>query len=203
MSGPTHREDVLRRALDALAPLTPREWEVGRAAAKLIRLEAGEPWESAGDVPSRFGVVARGLVRKYYVDVEGRERIRAFVSEGGFVGAYAALLTGGVSELHIQALEPTELWSLDHQHLRGLAVRGEGAWERRARVLAETAFVEREGRERELLTLSATERWLALCRREPELVERARQKHLASYLGITPVALSRIRARLREGRADG
>jgi predicted nucleic acid-binding Zn ribbon protein len=65
-------------------------------------------------------------------------------------------------------------------------------------VIAEDHYRQRERREQELLLNSATERWATFMRQQPDLAKRLPQKIIASYLGITPVALSRITAGTRK-----
>lgn len=181
--------------LHALAPLEPSEWSTIRAEVGRRRLRAGEVWLHAGDDAVVVAYVGEGLLRKFYLDTEGREYTRGFAKEHELAGPYAAIIQGVTSPMSIEALEPTELLEIPVTTLRDGLVVGNG--ERRGRVLAERALVERDRREAWLLTCRPARRYVEVLRAMPWLEQRVAQRHIASYLGITPVSLSRIRARIR------
>jgi CRP-like cAMP-binding protein len=186
----------VRPVLARLAPIPAREW---RHAATLLRhvvLAPGEALTRAGDVASHLGFVVRGLVRKVHVTERGTPVVRDFGGPGAVVGAYVSLLTGQPSYLSVEALQSTELLVLDAAHLEALYAR-HVCWQIVGRRFAEIALVEREQRAHELLTASATERFRLFCQRHAAILPELRSYDIASYLGITPVSLSRLRARAR------
>ena len=87
---------------------------------------------------------------------------------------------------------------MDAEGVTRLVEGGTGRWERRARRLAEGALIERETREMLLLTTNANERLEWFLNNRPGLAHRLREHHIAAFLGITPVSLSRLRRRRRE-----
>jgi len=114
------------------------------------------------------------------------------------VAAYASLLTRQPSHLRVEALEPTQLFVLSWSEIDTLYAR-HVCWQIVGRRLAETQLVEREQRAHELLTASATERYRRFCETHRELLPRLHDYDIASYIGVTPVSLSRLRARGRTG----
>jgi CRP-like cAMP-binding protein len=171
----------------------PEQWSRLERELRPLRLRRGEFFLRPGDDPDRVAVVRSGLVRFYYVDRAGRESTKAFRKEGELVAAFAELLTGRPSRTHVQAVEDTELLALSHARLR--ALYGEHpCWQELGRRIAEEHYVNKEQREYEFLQLSALERYRLFERRYPGLAARLPQYHIASYLGITPVALSRLKA---------
>jgi CRP-like cAMP-binding protein len=189
-------EQTFRASLQHLAPIPDAEWRFARTLLRPTRLAKGEHLTRQGEVATEFGWIHRGLVRKYYVDAGGRERVRGFAAEGQIAGAYASLLTRAPATLSVQAAEPTELLVMDAAQLDALYAR-HVCWQQVGRRIAEQLFVERERREHQLLTLSATERYEAFLREHPQLAKRVPRHQVAAYLGITPVSLSRLAARLR------
>lgn len=178
----------------------PQEWLKLERELRPLKLPRGEFFLRPGDDADRVAVVRSGLVRFYYVDRDGREATKAFRGAGELVAAYSELLTGKPSRTHIQAVEDTELLTLDHARLRAL-YGAHPCWQELGRRIAEEHYVNKEQREYEFLQLSALERYRQFEERYPGLAARLPQYHIASYLGITPVALSRLRSTAKAGAA--
>jgi len=111
------------------------------------------------------------------------------------MGAFSSLVTGQVNHVHIQALTECELFVADYGALTRL-YDAHPDWERFARKLAEGYFVVKEQRELELALLDARARYKRFQEEYPGLEQLISQYQVASYLGVTPTQLSRIRARL-------
>lgn len=195
---PTPTEHVLP-ILKQLAPVPAKEWKHLEPSFRLTTLARGESLTRAGEVAEQIGIVVSGLIRKVHVSARGRSIVRGFAGRGTIVGAYVSLLTRRPSYLAVEALEPTELFVLPWSDVEGLYDR-HPCWERLGRRFAEAALLERESRAHELLTLSPTERFTQFCETHREILARLRSYDVASYLGITPVSLSRLRARARARR---
>lgn len=153
-------------------------------------MEPGQPSHEAG-------IIVSGLMRLYYTDTEGREATKAFRGPGEMVAAYVELLEKRPSRITIEALEDTELLVVRYERVTAL-YNDHPSWQQLGRAVAEDHYRQRERREQELLLNSATERWQDFNKERPDLAQRLPQKLIASYLGITPVALSRIRAATRQ-----
>lgn len=137
-----------------------------------------------------------GLVRLFYLDPAGNERTQSFCDATAFIGDYRALLTGQPSQIFIQTLEPSSLLVAAYASYQQQAA-DHGGWQAINRMIAEMLFVKKEQRTSSLLVHDATERYLAFCAEFPQLLSRVKQHHIASYLGITPESLSRIRAQCK------
>ncbi|MBI4784039.1 MAG: Crp/Fnr family transcriptional regulator [Oscillatoriophycideae cyanobacterium NC_groundwater_1537_Pr4_S-0.65um_50_18] len=159
-------------------------------------LKRGEFFVQAGDVPKNIGIVMSGILRLYYVDHEGNEYTKSFCAENSFVAAYSSLLLEQPSRLFIQALEDTKLLTADYAAYRSLS-ESHPCWQILNCKIAEGLFIKKEKRESALLLDDAKTRYLNFQAEYPHLEPRLKQHHIASYLGITPVTLSRIRAQLR------
>jgi CRP-like cAMP-binding protein len=184
----------LRAHVARLAPLGDEDWAALAAVATPLQLERGEHLLRDGDPATRVAVVLEGLLRHYYVDARGREAIKAFRGPLDVSAPYAEILLGRPSRTHIQALVPTRLVTFDARALDALAARSL-ALGTLARRFVELHFVMKEQREFEFLQLSAEERYRRFCAERPEHLADIPLHQVASYIGITPVALSRIRAR--------
>jgi CRP-like cAMP-binding protein len=163
---------------------------------KIYTLERGHFFVRAGDVPKTIGFAISGILRLYYVDRDGNEYTKSFCAENSFVAAYSALLLQQPSRLFIQALEDTKLLIADYSAYQVLS-ENHACWQALNCKIAEFLFIKKEKRESALLLDDAKTRYLSFQEEYPGLETRIRQHHIASYLGITPVTLSRIRAQLK------
>ncbi|RQO55964.1 Crp/Fnr family transcriptional regulator [Paucibacter sp. KBW04] len=162
-----------------------------------LKLAAGEVVFEPEQIHPYVYVVRSGLLKLHYRQANGEEWIKSFSHEGLFFGSLAALQPQGRSSFAVTALEDCELERLDYRELEALAERDAG-WMKALYRAMRLFAARKEQRERELLTLSPPERYQAFLREDAALAARLPLKELALYLGITPVSLSRIRARLSE-----
>lgn len=158
----------------------------------------------AGDPPERVAFIARGLVRLYAADLDGTERTYGFRAEDELVCAYSAVLRGETSGMSIQALEPCALLVASRAGFDELCA-GHRCWQDLIARLTEWLYLRQEHRQTELLLHDATTRYRNFLTEQATLAERLTQRQIAAYVGITPVALSRIRRKLTSvnDRGDG
>ena len=159
--------------------------------------DKGAHFALVGEKSNRLGFVCRGIIRAYHSSPEGNEYTKTIFEEGVFVAPLAALTTGGPSPISLQALEPTELLVADYARIEELYTEHHALAEMARRVI-QMEWVKKEIREIRMVTLSAEERYDIFLEEHKGLESRIPWYHIASYLGITPVALSRIRARKRD-----
>lgn len=156
------------------------------------RVEAGNALALPGDERHEVLFVAEGLLRFYYLGADGKESNKAFVAEGEFAGAVASAQLGVPLLYGIEALEATTVFASSYTAFSEL-MDADPAFERLGRKLAETLLARKERKARDLMLKSAAERYTDLLETRPDLVQRVPLYHLASYLGMTDVHLSRVR----------
>ena len=105
-------------------------------------------------------------------------------------------LTGGGSTFSVVALEPLEVEQMSYPLLEQMVQKNAALQSQFIQFFQQLAL-KKELREHELLCLSAQQRYEKLCEQQPDLVKRVKQAELALYLGITPIALSRLKHRGR------
>ena len=181
-------------SLRQMLPLGKAEWAEAEAAMHPIRLANGEVFVREGDVARRVGVIEEGIVR-YHVLRDGREHVTGFDAEGEVAGDFASFFEGSAAVHTIEAVGPCVLRVLTREAFDDLARRFPALAGVRSAV-AETLWVGERVRAAEAQQLTAEERYRRLLERSPHLVQRVPLYHIASYLGVTPEALSRIRARI-------
>jgi CRP-like cAMP-binding protein len=184
--------DLARRPLlGALSPATLRALQPHVVER---RFRVGELLLEGGVRAEWLHVLDEGLVREFYVTADGSEHTRVFASEGGVTGSLLDLTSDLPSVTWIQALEPTRTLAIRFAALNALAAQ-HGELQALARRHAEALAVRKTKREYEMLALSASERLASWRAEHPHLDGRITRRLLASYLGITPVHLSRISSR--------
>lgn len=166
-----------------------------RQAMKPLRFSKGQFLVQEGESNGTLYYIDQGLVRFVYITDDGREFNKSFAAEGEFVGCLRSILSQQSCRFSIQALEDTQVLALNRQS-RELLWNKHSEWERLGRVLAERLALKKEEREAQFLLDSAESRYQFLLEEYPGLCKRIPQYHIASYIGITDVALSRIRKRL-------
>jgi CRP-like cAMP-binding protein len=186
---------VLRAYLQARASFTDDEFASMEAMFVPSRLRAGGFLQRAGEVARHSAFVARGCLRSYAIDAKGKEHIVQFAPETWWLSDTVSLASGTPSQYFIDAIEDSELLLLDpasHQRL---------LQEVPAYAVSFGAGVQRHAaaKDRRIVTAlsaSAEERYLEFISTYPSIALRVPQFMVASYLGISPETLSRVRKSL-------
>lgn len=150
-----------------------------------------------GDHSDTLFLLHSGLVRLFYITPDGRERNKAFYGAGQITGPVSAAMTASPSPFTIQCLEPVEAVCYSYAALTRAAEQNT-AVARLSQDLLSEAFIRNEQREAMLLTCNAEQRYQWLLDNEAELLTRVAQFHIASYLGIDAVSLSRLKKKFKE-----
>lgn len=157
------------------------------------RLKKGSFFAEKGEYSRQVAIVQSGVLRAYYTKDNGEQYNKTFFTNGSFVGAYSSLVTGQKNLIDIDCLTDCILWLATFESIKNLYNQYPQI-ERLARILSERFFVNKEKREIELVTLEAKDRYRIFQQEHPDLEKLIPQYHIASYLGISPTQLSRIRA---------
>jgi CRP-like cAMP-binding protein len=175
--------------------LTDAEFEHFKTFLHLKTFKKKEFLLKSGEVSKHFAFVLKGGFRTYSIDKTGEEHILQFSLEDWWVNDAYSALTQKPSALHIEALEDSEVYLIDNQELEQL-YSDIPKFERYFRILAQNRFIALQERINGELSASAEERYLDLLTRYPTLPQRVPQQYIASFLGIQPPSLSRIRKQL-------
>jgi CRP-like cAMP-binding protein len=184
------RDHILRRI-----PLTDEEFIFCTSSMVPKRIRKDAYLLQEGEHSKYLAFVTKGCLRSYTIDGKGDEHIIQFAPEGWWISDLYSFLTGKESASFIDALEESDVLLLDSSCYETLCMTVP-KFERYFRILLQNNYIATHRRVVASISLSAEEQYLQMLRESPAIVQRVAQRHIASYLGITPEALSRIRKRI-------
>ena len=183
--------DRLRKRLDSLTSQTDDDWLRFASIVEPVTYPKNDFLIQAGQVEKYIYYLDEGMVRLFLND-NGRDISLDFIFSNDFVSAYSSFLTGQPTAFTVQALTDVQAVRFSRTNLLALYEQSHKA-ERIGRLIAEQAFLRKTSREVQFLTSNAKQRYIQLLEQSPVLVQTIPVRHLASYLGIAPESLSRIR----------
>lgn len=152
---------------------------------------------NAGDVCKYITFVEKGMLRSFTIDSEGYEHVVQFAVEGWWISDVGSFVSEKDALYNIEALEDCELLHLSKNSMDELLAKLP-IMERFFRILMQNNIVALQRRVIAYMSLSAEEKYLKLMEVAPNIMNRAPQQHIASYLSITPETLSRVRKKISE-----
>jgi CRP-like cAMP-binding protein len=183
---------LLRAYLEGKGTFTEEEFAFLEPLFVPRTLAAGEFLQRAGDPAMHGAFVATGCLRRYVIDARGKEHILQFAPENWWVGEGAGTVPGTPAQYFIDALEDSSLLLVDAaSHQR--AIERVPSYAAGFRTGLQRAALAQDQRIVNALSTSAEERYEAFVTKYPSIVQRVPQFMLASYLGVSPETLSRIR----------
>jgi CRP-like cAMP-binding protein len=161
----------------------------------LRKIEKNNFFIREGDMSHIIAIVKSGLFCSYYIENSGLEVIKYFYPEESVLLSYYAYLTGQKSAYYIQALEESEIYVMELCDFKKLVV-GNYQLLYLCKKQLDEILIMKEEHATSFTRLNSTERYIQFLNTHPTLESRVKQYQIASYLGITPVSLSRIRKKL-------
>lgn len=183
--------------LETYTEIPSSEWKKIADSIKLLHLDKNEFFIMQGDKPDRLAFITSGIFRVFCITESGDEKTLSFRTKGQFLAAYTPFLENRDTWYSIQALEDSELIYMFFDDFMKLSM-GHSCWEKVSKEYIVQLFIEKENRERSFLTEDAKTRYLGFKKQYPELEQQIHNFYIASYLGISPVTLSRIRSDLKK-----
>ena len=183
--------DQLRQRFNTLSTQTDEEWRRFCAIVEPVTYAKNDFLIRAGQVEKYVHYLVNGMVRLFLYH-EGKDISLDFSFSHDFVSAYSSFLTEQPTDFTVQCLTDVQALRFNRANLSALYDHSHQA-ERMGRLIAEQAFLRKTTREVLFLTSTAKQRYVQLLEQNPVLVQTISVRHLASYLGIEPESLSRIR----------
>jgi CRP-like cAMP-binding protein len=187
-------EENIKTALTEFINITETEWLVFSESLIIKHYKKGEYFLREEDLCDYIGYTDKGLFSYYYL-INGVEHIRGFFFPNDFISNYPCYLLNNKSKAYIKALEDSSL-TLIHRDVISLLYKKLPKIQEFSRNIVENLYIEVSEKYESFFLKTAEERYLELIIRRPLVFKRVPQYMIASYLGITPEGLSRIRKRI-------
>jgi CRP-like cAMP-binding protein len=189
--------ELLYKKISSVIPVSEEEFAYFKTLFVLKKLRKRQYFLQEGDVCKYQAFVKQGLLRSYTVGEKGNERILQFASEGWWIADLSSYLTNEPSSLNIDALEDAELLLLTKPSWEE-AMKKLPALEHYFRIIIQNHLVSTQKRLLQSLSETAEEKYNRFLATYPDCVQRVPQHMVASYVGVTPETVSRIRKQLAD-----
>lgn len=180
-------------------PLTEAEQSLIKTYLSVKKIRKKQYLLQEGDVCKTIAFVEKGILRSYSVDDNGTEHIMQFAPEGWFISDLFSFLTTDIATYNIEAVEDSELVLISksaNDELMNKCTK----YERFSRILITGAYVALQKRINSLMSFTLEERYETFMKQYPDIARRVPQHMVASYIGLTPETLSRVRRRIAAGK---
>ena len=175
--------------------LTPEEQELFLSRTETKPFKAKTILLSAGEVATCTYFVNSGILRSFTINDNIIEHVLHFACEGWWIGDMYSYISEKPGNLFIEVLEDAEVVIITKENHQSL-YQEIPKLERFFRILAENSLVAHQERLMDNLSLTAEERFEKFCSKYPTLIQKIPQKHIASYIGVTPEFFSKMKSRL-------
>jgi CRP-like cAMP-binding protein len=172
--------------------LNPQQIALIQSKARVREIKKDEYYAEAGKIAREVAFLTEGIIRICYYNQQGEEITKYFVDENNFMVDINSYQQGIPSSEYAQAVTDCRLIVLSKDAMRELSMTIIG-WDDIISKITTKALAEKVNKISTMMSEDATERYLQFFNRFPALANRIPLSYLASYLGITPSSLSRIR----------
>ncbi|WP_422356693.1 Crp/Fnr family transcriptional regulator [Roseivirga pacifica] len=186
--------EQIKKHFQQLVGISEEDWQFFASKLTKASFKKKDAILRTGQVENHLSFIEQGMVR-FFIPEETKDLTFAFAFENNFVSAYDSFLTQTPCTYGLEALSDTILWQVSFDELQEIYAKTT-VGNTIGRLASEDLFLKKSARELSLLNDTAEERYLKLFSKRPELIQKIPLKYLASYIGITPQALSRIRRRI-------
>jgi len=184
--------EVFKAYVRRQTTISDEELAILESHAKFKKLRKKQYLLQEGDVCRYHCFIASGLMRTYSVDGKGNEHIIRFATKDWWISDRESLLFGVPSKFNIDAIEESELILFDKDEMK-VAMETVPVFGQLVTDILNKSFVINQNRIHEVISSTAEEKYQNFVKRYPDFALRVPQAMIASYLGITPESLSRVR----------
>jgi CRP-like cAMP-binding protein len=187
--------DLLLQSIKERISISKEEFDFCKTLFIPKKLRKRQYLLQEGDVCRYTAFVEKGMLRTFTVDEKGNEPILQFSMEGWWIADLYSFLTDEPSQYNIEALEECELLLITKENWN-ILLEKVPAFERYFRILIQNNLIATQRRLMSSLSETAEEKYTKLINNFPGCIQRVPQHMIASFLGITPETLSRIRSQM-------
>ncbi|MBE5320339.1 Crp/Fnr family transcriptional regulator [Pedobacter sp. MR2016-19] len=188
--------DAFKKAcIQVLPGLQQKDFDLITPHLRMKLYDKGDLVLSANQVCDHIFFLNIGFVRMYYLDDNGNQINYRFTEDGNFFVDFQSFLTKKPSRFSWEAMQKIEVITIAYQAVQEIYLAS-NTWNIFGRVMAEQVYLQLNERVEMLLFMQPEERYLQMLLKYPNIINQLPQLHIASYLGIKPETLSRIRKRI-------
>ncbi|SOS47210.1 CarD family transcriptional regulator [Tenacibaculum finnmarkense] len=188
----------IRTYLEKSLLINDSDWQFFTSRLKLRKVKKRTKLLNVGEVENFISFIDKGIVR-FFIPRKDQDKDKeitfGFCFSNEFVSAYDSFLTQAPSLYELETLTDVEMWSMSYDDLQKV-YQQTSIGNALGRISSERLYLIKSKREQSLLNETAEERYLKLFDERPELIKAIPLKYIASYIGVTAQALSRIRRRI-------
>ncbi len=188
-----NKSNFLRNILSSYSPISDNSFDALWSQTTIKQYKKGDFLLHVGRIAKKMLFVHRGILISSYNVSEGNRHIKNFFIEGKPAASTVSLICQVPSEFALQAIEDAEVFEINYSKYRQLMMTKEDLKNFYIAYLEKNWVIANEQRQLSFATKTAHQRYLTFLLEYPHLEERVAQKDIASYIGITPTQLSRIR----------
>jgi len=185
----------LQESIQEHVSLSDEEWELCKNSFRPKRMRKRQFLLQESDVCRELTFVEKGSLYSYSVDSRGNQHVLRFAFKGWWIADLQSFFTDTPSSVNIEVLEDSELLVLDRKNHEKLLDEIH-TYEQYHRIILQNAYIALQRRVENALGLTAEEKYSRLIKRNPEFMNRVPLNLVASYLGISPETLSRVRGQM-------
>ena len=184
--------DRLIQSIEDKVFLSDADKEIIRSAFEVYTLKKKKDLLRIGEVCKYTTFIDQGCARAFTIDAKGAEKTIQIAFEGHWIADMYSALTGEPSDIFIETIEDVTVFRIPNENMEALYDQIP-AVERYFRLLLQNAFIATQRRIKTMISEPADVRYDKLIKDQPDMLQRVPLAHIASYLGIAPESLSRIR----------
>lgn len=184
--------EVLLSHIENKVDITDEQKKQVQSFFTLKKLRKKQYLLQEGDLCKSLSFVSKGLLKSYFLDEKGNEHINMFAFEGWWISDFNSFINKDQSVLNIDALEDTEVLMITLENYEKMMLEIP-VMDRYFRILYQNSLVTKDYRLIVSNSYTAEEKYLQLARKNPEMIKRVPHNLIASYLGLAPETVSRIR----------
>ena len=183
----------IMKVMKQLSGFSDEQIDEWASQTKKITYKTDEYFSTPHNPSKSLAIVEKGLFRFYVFDVKGIEATLGFTGEGMFMSSYSAIILNQIQPVYIQALENSEIYAMSRSDFLNKWWEADIRWKNILQTITEYDCLQVRKRELGFLLYDAQMRYNIFTEEFAQYADRIKLKYIASYLGISPETLSRIR----------
>lgn len=190
--------EKLKQLVKTISLITEDDWQYFEPLLSVKQFAKNDYFLESGQIEKQIGFINKGSFKWYYINNKGDKVNFHFFLGNEFIVEYGSFLSQQTSEQYIQAMENSELILLPPYDKILEIYSKSHRWSEFGRKIAEKVYLETADRVKDFLYRDAEERYTRLIKHRPDIFQQVSLSNIASYLGIQPPSLSRLRKRISQ-----